>query len=96
MVYFSFNLAKNSPIYEKTYSQKLVTKNCQGVPLVTLSLLLRFFLYCGFLNAKLSIFQICVDTDVIPKRQNRTQVINEVFQVRTLDRWRAQQGQVRS
>ena len=61
MVYFNFNLANNCSICEKTYPQTLVTKNLQtpsnpkskwlGVPpplLVTLSLLLCFFLYCGF------------------------------------------------
>ena len=32
MVYFCFNLAKNGPVCEKTYPQKLVTKNRQTPP----------------------------------------------------------------
>ena len=39
MVYFSLNLAKNGPICEKTYPQKLVTKNSQTPPLFPQKLL---------------------------------------------------------
>ena len=63
MVYFSINLAKNGPICEKTCPQKLVTKNCQRGALVTLSLLLRFFLYCGFPQALVHILRIKTQPD---------------------------------